>query len=61
MVFLKEQFDKAGLNIWNNSWYDIFDFSKKNNEKNYSFLEKNTDFFDFTSEKPLKTIKNHVF
>lgn len=41
-IIKKEQFEKANLNIWNNSWFEVFDFSKAESS-NYGFFPKNTD------------------
>ena len=41
---------KAKLNRWNNTWSDIFDFTKSNyrtNENHFYLLAENTYFDDF--------------
>lgn len=45
-VNFKKQFDAANLNVWNNNWSDIYDFTPHKNvngTKNYSYLDENLD------------------
>ncbi|GAB6032776.1 Protein Xrp2, variant 3 [Chamberlinius hualienensis] len=44
---LEDQFIKAGLSSFNNSWYDICDFTPKEDGSNWSLIPKDVDIGEY--------------
>ena len=55
VVISAGHFDFANLSIWNNKWFDIFDFTPKET-KNYSFIHYDNSFTHLTQIESLPSI-----
>jgi len=46
---LQQQFQKAELNVWNNRWSEVYDFTKKET-KNFSFLPEDVNPYNLVPQ-----------
>ena len=49
---------RAGLSIWNNNWSELYDFTPKKSQSNFSLQPENVDNFMMSVEEVKRKLKD---